>query len=114
MTLLNIVEFRNIQGYPTNDTAQIAAGNIVTTQELTPNGSTSTVSSTFSPNTQIVRLCCDTTVGIAFSVVSTFVSGGIATSQIATANATSMRLVANLPEYYGVTPGQVLAVILRS
>ena len=113
MTLLNIVEFRNIQAYPTEESAQIAAAAIVTTQELTPNGSTSTVSSTFSPNTQIVRLCCDTTVGIAFSVVSALVSG-IATNSIATANTTSMRLIANVPEYLGVTPGQLVAFILRA
>lgn len=112
MTLLNIVEFRNIQAYPTYETAQIAAGNVVTTQEVTPTGS-STTCNPFAANTQMVRLCCDTTVGIAFSVVSAFVSG-IATSSIATANATSLRLVANVPEYFGVTPGQVLAHILRA
>jgi hypothetical protein len=112
MTLLNIIELRSIQAYPTNDTAQIAAANIVTTQELTPNGSTSTVSAAFGA-TQMVRLCADTTVGIAFSVVSALVAG-IATGSLATANATSLRLVANIPEYLGVTPGQVLAVILRS
>jgi hypothetical protein len=112
MTLLNIVEFRNIQAYPTNDTAQFILANLVTTQELTPSG-TSTTSVTFNANTQIVRLCADTTVGIAFSVVSALVAG-IATGSLATATATSMRLVANIPEYFGVTPGQVLAAILRS
>lgn len=113
MTLLNIVEFKNIQAYPTNDTAQIVAANVVTTQELTPSGSSQT-SVVFNANTQIVRLCADTTVGIAFSVVSAFVSGGIATGSIATANATSLRMIANVPEYFGVTPGQLLAVILRA
>lgn len=112
MTLLNIVEFRNIQAYPTEESAQIAAANVVTTQEVTPTGS-STTCVAFNANTQMVRLCSDTTVGIAFSVVSTFVAG-IATSSIATANATSLRIVANIPEYFGVTPGQVLAHILRS
>lgn len=112
MTLLNIVEFKGIQSYPTLDTAQIASGNVVTTQELTPSGSPQ-ISSTFGANTQIVRLCSDTTVGIAFSVVSALVSG-IATNSIATANTTSLRLIADHPEYFGVTPGQVLSVILRS
>jgi len=82
MTLLNIVEFRNIQAYPTNDTAQFILANPITTQELTPSG-TSTTSATFNANTQIVRLCADTTVGIAFSVVSALVAG-IATGSLAT------------------------------
>lgn len=112
MTVLNIVEFQGIQSYPTNDTAQIAKAAVVTTQELTPSGS-SQISSTFSANTQIVRLCADTTVGIAWSIVSALVLG-VATGSIATANATSMRLIANQPEYFGVAPGQLLAVILRS
>lgn len=112
MTLLNIVEFRNIQAYPTNDSAQVAAANVATTQEWTPTSS-SQVSSTFSPNTQIVRLCSDTTVGLAFSVVSALVQG-IATNSIATANTTSMRLIANVPEFLGVTPGQLVAFILRA
>lgn len=104
MTLLNIVEFREIQSYPTTDTAQIVKAAVVTTQEITPSG-TSTTCVAFNGNTQIVRLCADTTCGIAW---------GVATATIATAVATSMRLIADQPEYFGVQPGQLLAVILRS
>ena len=112
MALLNIVEFATIQAYPTTDTAQIAKTPPVTTQELTPGGSSGT-SAPFNANTQMVRLCADTTVGVVFSTVSSLVNG-VATSSVATANATSLRIVANVPEVFGVTPGQILAVILRS
>lgn len=101
MTTLNIVEFSSIQAYWTEASAQIAKTPPVAIQEMTPS-TTSQISTAFSGNTNIVRLSADVPVRLAFSI----------STAMATANATSLRLTADAPEYFGVEPGQRVAVIL--
>ena len=91
--ILYIAEFGQIQAYPTQDTAQIAKTPQIAMQAVAMSSSAIASSAAFNANTQIVRLMADTNCWIAFSAVGT---------TIATANATSIPLVAYLPEYFGV------------
>ncbi len=100
MALLNIVEFKQIQQFWTN-AAQIAQQPLVTTQSITITGTMAT-SAAFNSNTNIVRLYSDTNCAIEFSQTAT---------TVCTAIATSMPLAAFSPEYFGVTPGFILAVM---
>lgn len=102
MAIFNIVEFGVIQAYPDNSSAQIPLTPPVATYELTPTGSSQMVATAVNVNTQMVRISTDTTCRIAF---------GIGTAA-ATANATSLRISADAVEYFGVNPGQRIAVIL--
>lgn len=101
MSTLNIVEFRQIQTFFTEGTAQIAMCPPVTTQSITITGTNAT-SAAFNANTNIVRLQSDANCSIAWSLT---------TSTIATATATSFLLIAGAPEYFGVLPGLSLAAI---
>lgn len=106
MGILNIVEFVGTQQFWTNTGSQVAVTPVVTTQSLTT-GASSTVSASFTGNTNLIRLQANASCAISLSTLGT---------TVATANATSMYLEAGIPEYFWVRTGelgtsQVLAVI---
>jgi hypothetical protein len=98
---LSIIEIREILAYSTPASAQIAKMPPVRIQSLTISTASGT-SLAFSANTNIVRLQSDANMAVAFGAIG---------SLTATAVSTSMPLTAGAPEYFGVTPGQVLAAI---
>lgn len=100
MATLYIAEFANIAGIGTQDPPIVGLPPLAE-QIVAISGST-TASAAFGANTRIIRLCAD-------SVCS--VKVGPPTPSAA---ATNMRLAANVPEYFGVTPGYEIAVIANT
>ncbi len=102
MATLIIVEFGNIQAYPTTESAQIAKTPPVAIQAMALTSTSSTSCAAFNGNTQIVRLQSDTNCYITFGALGT---------SVATAVATSMPLSAGQPEYFGVNGGAGTSVL---
>lgn len=101
MALLYITEFESLT--PTNEggAAQIARAAPVVDQAPLAIAGGSLQSAAFGATTRYVRLHCDAICSVAFGANPT-------------ATSSNMRLAGSQTEYFGVTPGQKVAVILNT
>ncbi|MBV8512363.1 MAG: hypothetical protein JO289_19570 [Xanthobacteraceae bacterium] len=99
MAVLYISEFANI-GRDQGEGVQVATLAPLAEQTVSISGS-STQSVAFGIYTNFVRLCCDAVCSIAVGANPT-------------ASGVNLRLPANTPEYFQVTPGQKLACIANT
>ena len=106
MSTLYIAEFASIAaslsgfgGIPVSAPPTVVQGTLTV-------GGTVAVSGSFGGSTRMVRLCSDVVCSIAWQTVAQNAAG---TNPTATTN--DMRLPANVPEYFMVTPGFKLACI---
>jgi hypothetical protein len=99
MAILYISEFANI-GRDQGEGVQVATLAPLAEQTISIAGS-STQSVAFGVYTNFVRLCCDAVCSVAVGANPT-------------ASGINLRLPANTPEYFQVTPGQKLACIANT
>lgn len=98
MSRLFITEFDRLAVGANGETMSVGRGPPVTDQSPVAISSTSTQSAAFKGTTHFVRLHTDAICGISFGADPTAVG-------------TNLRLAANQTEYFGVHPGQKVAVI---
>ena len=104
MATLYVTEYRKSVLFYTNTDVQVVQTPAVASQAFT--FSTSTQSAAFSAQTNIVRIHTDATCAIAF--------GSNPTATAASGGTGSPRLVAGQTEYFGVNPGDKVAVLAVS
>jgi hypothetical protein len=93
---VNVAQFGGLQGGHAGD-MQVANTNFVSSENVT-SAATSAQSAKMSASTRVVRIATDTTVRVAFGTNPT-------------ATSTDVRLLADTVEYFGVNPGDKVAVI---
>lgn len=99
MAVLYISEFANMAGVGSRPVNVAPMPPLV--EQTVAIGAGSVQSNAFSATTQIIRVCADAVCSIVIGANPT-------------ATATTMRLAANVPEYFAVQPGQKLAVITNT
>lgn len=107
MALLYIAEFDTLATPSEGGNAQIARLTPIAEQTIAISG-TSTQSAAFNKATRFIRVETDSICAIAGGANPTAVTESTTN---ATATGGGIRLAANDKEYFGVTPGQKLAVI---
>lgn len=99
MAKINVTEFRGIQSWYTNASAQVPVNPpAVAAYDIAVSG-TSAPSSAFDANTNVIRVQAD-------SICAIIIGPGTPV-----ALATSTRMVAGQTEYFGVVPGHKIAAI---
>jgi hypothetical protein len=100
MGTVNVVQLQEISNDSHGELAQIAHMPAISSENVTSSG-TSAQSAAFGNNCRFVRIATDTTVRILFAANPTALQ-------------TSIRLLADTAEYFGVVAGQKVAVIDES
>ena len=103
MAVLFISEFANLAATSGRDTNVFPMPPVA--EQTVAIGASSAQSSAFSAVTNFIRVCADAVCSIEIGASSLNSGTGPA------ATATKMRIPANVPEYFAVRPGQILAVI---